>query len=122
MTLWQSIISSLELKLETSPGTVRTKVTGAYCGDLLSDVLARAEQGDLWITIHRHRSVIAVATLINLSGVVITGSRTPDADTLDAAEKQGIPLFTTRLNNFQASGRLYNILSNLQAKPDGQSR
>ncbi|MFZ5648700.1 MAG: DRTGG domain-containing protein [Bacillota bacterium] len=110
MTLWQSIISSLELKLETRPETVRRTVTGAYCGDLLSDVLARAEQGDLWITIHRHRSVIAVASLLNLSGVVITGNRMPGQDTLESAEKEGIPLFTTRLDNFQASGRLYSII------------
>lgn len=110
MTLWQSIIDSLELKLETDPETVRRKVTGAYCGDLLSDVLARAEQGDIWITIHRHRSVIAVASLLNLSGVVVTGSRKPDQDTLEAAEKEGIPLFSTRLDNFHASGRLYGII------------
>lgn len=112
MTLWETIISSLELKLQTSPATIRHKVRGAYCGDLLSDVLAHAAPGDLWITIHRHRNVVAVASLININGVIITGSRLPDTDTLEVAEKEGIPVFTTPLNNFQASGRLYNILLN----------
>lgn len=112
MTLWETIISSLELKLLTSPATIRQKVRGAYCGDLLSDVLAHAAPGDLWITIHRHRNVVAVASLININGVIITGSRLPDTDTLEVAEKEGIPVFTTPLNSFQASGRLYNILLN----------
>lgn len=112
MELWETIITSLELKLLTSPATLRHNVKGAYCGDLLSDVLAHAAPGDLWITIHRHRNVVAVASLININGVIITGGRLPDADTLEVAEKEGIPVFTTPLNNFQASGRLYNILVN----------
>lgn len=111
MTLWDKIIKSLNLTLHTSPKTLQRPVRGAYCGDLLSDVLARASSGELWITIHRHRNVIAVAALINLSGVIITGSRPPEPETIDAAEKEDLPLFTTPLNNYQASGRLYSIIS-----------
>ncbi|MFZ5633319.1 MAG: DRTGG domain-containing protein [Bacillota bacterium] len=110
MNLWDRIIKSLDLILHTNPRILRTQIGGAYCGDLLSDVLAHASPGDLWITIHRHRNVIAVATLVSISGVVITGSRIPDPDTIKDAEREGIPMFTTPLNNFQASGRIYRIL------------
>lgn len=111
MNLWDSIIKSLDLTLLTSLKTLKNNVRGAYCGDLLSDVLANASSGDLWITIHRHRNVIAVASLLNIGGVIITGSRRPDRDALIDAEKEGLPLFSTPLNNFQASGRLYKIFS-----------
>ncbi|MFZ5642818.1 MAG: DRTGG domain-containing protein [Bacillota bacterium] len=110
MNLWDKVIKALELKLHTglpAPPDIR----GAYCGDLLSDVLAHASPGDLWITIHRHRNVIAVAALVNISGVIITGNREPDPETLDGAIREGIMLFTTPLNNFQAAGKLYSILS-----------
>lgn len=110
MTLWEKIIETLELTLLVNPCTLGRPVLGAFCGDLLSDALAHSSPGDLWITIHRHRNIIAVATLVNMHGVVITGGRSPDNDTLLAAEKEGIPLFSTPLNNFQASGRLYGIL------------
>ena len=110
MELWTAIIKSLELNLLTDPVTLKQEIRGAYCGDLLSDVLANSTPGNIWITIQRHRNVIAVASLVNLCGVVITGNRLPDADTLVTAEKEGLPLFTTPLNNYAAAGRLYHLL------------
>jgi len=111
MSLWNRIIESLELRLLTRPESLNRQVKGAYCGDLLSDVLANAAPGDLWITIHRHRNVVAVSTLTNLSGVVITGGRQSDRDTLEVADDEALPLFVTELNNFQAAGKLYQIFS-----------
>lgn len=111
MNLWDNVIKTLDLKLQTSPQTLGRQIQGAFCGDLLSDVLAYASPGYLWITIHRHRNIVAVATLVNLSGIIITGNRKPDEDTLQTAEKEGLPLFTTPLDNFYTSGKLYHILS-----------
>lgn len=111
MDLWNKVMESLELELLTGPGTLRHRIRGAFCGDLLSDVLAHASPGDLWITIHRHRNVVAVSALSNLSGVIITGGRVPGEDTVESAEREGIPLFSTPWNNFQAAGKLYALLS-----------
>lgn len=111
MTLWDEIIKSLELKPQTGAAVQLGEIQGAYCGDLLSDVLANAAPGELWVTIQRHRNVIAVAALLNLSGVIVTGGRIPAKDTVHTAEKEGIPLFSTPLNNFQAAGKLYTILT-----------
>ncbi len=113
MNLWDEIVNKLELTAHNNFQATRRRITGAYCGDLLSDVLANASPGNLWITIHRHRNIIAVAVLINLAGIIITGNRKPDTDTLEYTLRENIPLFTTPLDNFQASGRLYNILSRL---------
>lgn len=110
MNLWDRIITELELTLLTNRATLKREVSGAYCGDLLSDVLAHASPGDIWITIHRHRNIIAVASLVNLHGIIITGNRSPEPDTLEFAEKESMPLFKSPLNNFQTAGRLYNIL------------
>lgn len=111
MSIWDQIMASLGVTLLTGDHTLQRQVSGAYCGDLLSDVLANALPGNLWITIHRHRNIVAVATLVNLSGIIITRNRAPDPDTLESAEKECIPLFTTPLNNFQTSGKLYAIFS-----------
>ncbi|MEW5952863.1 MAG: hypothetical protein AB1815_03770 [Bacillota bacterium] len=116
MKLWNSIIKELELTMHTPPEVLRRQIQGAFCGDLLSNVLAGAAPGDLWITIHRHRNIIAVAALVNLSGVIITGARPPDPDTLGAAGDENIPLFTSPLSNFEASGRLYTILKKFEAE------
>ncbi|SFG69684.1 hypothetical protein SAMN05660649_02398 [Desulfotomaculum arcticum] len=110
MKLWDKIIQQLELTLQAGPLS-NNKIRGAFCGDLLSDVLANASPGDLWVTIHHHRNIVAVASLVNLSAVIISNDRIPDPDTVEAAIKEGIPVFTTPLNNFIASGKLFVILS-----------
>lgn len=111
MNLWKKIIDQLQLEHLTNSHYLDRPIRGAFCGDLLSDVLARATPGHLWITIHRHRNTVAVASLVNLSGIIITGNRQPDQDTLAAAEQEDIPLFATPLDNFQAAGKLYKILT-----------
>ncbi|MCX6555994.1 MAG: hypothetical protein NTW95_00945, partial [Candidatus Aminicenantes bacterium] len=46
------------------------QVTGGYVSDLLSDVIANAEEGSLWITVQRHLNIIAVAQLKKLAGII----------------------------------------------------
>lgn len=113
---WNKIISALELILFSAPTTLDREIRGAYCGDLLSDVLAHASPGDIWITIHRHRNIIAVASLINMSGIIITRNRKPEPDTLEAAIKEGLPIFTTPYNNFETAGKLYKMFQSIQSK------
>ena len=108
---WQEIVAALELTPHHSKDLPLLPVRGAYCGDMMSDVLAHARRGDLWITIQRHRNVVAVATLVGISGVVVTGGRVPPEDTVALAEKENLPIFSTPLDNFQAAGRLYQILA-----------
>ncbi|OAT85718.1 DRTGG domain-containing protein [Desulfotomaculum copahuensis] len=108
---WDELCRELELTLHTSRLTLCRRISGAYCGDLLSDVLAHARPGSLWITIQKHRNVIAVSSLAGLSGVIVTGGREPNPDTLESAEKELLPVFSTPLDNFTAAGRLFGLLA-----------
>ena len=47
------------------------KVTGAYCGDLLSWVMSRANSGSAWITIMTSINAVAVACLADVSCIVL---------------------------------------------------
>ncbi|HEX2998950.1 MAG TPA: serine kinase, partial [Armatimonadota bacterium] len=51
------------LKLRALTPLSESEVSGGYASDLLSDVLANGQEGDLWITIQAHRNVAAVAGL-----------------------------------------------------------
>ena len=84
-------------------------VKGAYVSDLLSHVMARAKEGNLWVTIQAHQNIVAVAALLNLSGIIIAGGIEPQADTLIKAEEEGIPILTTALSAFEVVGRLYTL-------------
>ena len=83
------------------------EIQGGYASDLLSDVMANAQDGDAWITMQRHVNTVAVAQLKNLAAIVLVHGRRPEADTAARAAEHGIPIVTTPLAAFDAAGRLY---------------
>ena len=82
-------------------------VRGGYASDLLSDVMANAQDGDAWITMQRHVNTVAVAQLKNLAAIVIVNGRQPEADMIARAAEHGVAVVTTSLGAFDAAGRLY---------------
>ena len=92
-----------------APEAATNEVRGAYASDLLSDVMANAQDGDLWITLQKHVNIVAVAQLKNLSAIVLIGGRQPNADTLARAAEHRIPMVTTTRPAFDVAGRLYQL-------------
>jgi len=82
-------------------------LSGAYTGDLLSDVMANAKEGGALITIQAHKNTVAVATLVNVSVIIICNSRPIPDDMIAAAKDEGIALIRTKENQFTVSGKLY---------------
>jgi hypothetical protein len=85
-------------------------IRGAYTSDLLSDVMANARDGGALITIQAHKNTVAVATLVNITVIVVCNSRPLPPDMLEAAKDEGIAVLLTRENQFTVSGKLYNLL------------
>ncbi len=91
-------------------GDLEKKVDGCYVSDLLSDVLANSKEGDLWITHQSHPNVVAVASVRGLSGVIITGNRDLEPETIKKAEAEQVTLMTTKISTFEIAGAIYNLL------------
>ncbi|MDR0643942.1 MAG: hypothetical protein LBG05_03360 [Treponema sp.] len=87
------------------------EVSGAYTSDLLSDVMANAKDGGALITIQAHKNTVAVATLVNISVIIICNSRPLPDDMLSAAEDECIAVIRTHENQFTVSGKLFALLS-----------
>ena len=85
-------------------------LTGAYTSDLLSDVMANAKDGGALITIQAHKNTVAVATLVNISVIVICNSRPLPEDMLEAAKDEGIAVIRTRENQYTVSGKIWKLL------------
>jgi len=105
-----AIIETLDLNVKTSEGDLSRAVTGVYVSDLLSDVLAHASEGDLWVTLQGHHNIVAVAEMKDLSGIVLVNGRTPEDETLRKANEEAIPVLTSELPTFELAGRLYGLL------------
>jgi hypothetical protein len=99
----------LGLGILTESEGLEREITGGYASDLLSDVIAHSQAGDLWITLQTHRNIIAVATLKELAAIVLVSGRTPDADMLAKAGEEKALILSSRLPAFELIGQLYQM-------------
>ena len=106
----REVVERLSLDVKTTKGALERKVTGCYISDLLSDVMANAKEGEVWITLQTPPNIVAVASLKNLAGIIITNKRTPEEETLKKAEDEHIVLAVSPLTTFDAGGMLYTLL------------
>lgn len=79
------------------------EVNGVYIGDLLSWVMGRAECDNVWITIMSNINVVAVASLSDVSCVLLAEDVTLQADILDTAKEKGINILSTSLSAYEAA-------------------
>lgn len=84
------------------------EIQGGYASDLLSDVMANSREGDIWVTLQKHVNVLAVAQLNGLAAIVLVNDRKPEPETAARAEEIGIPIISTPLQSFEASGILFS--------------
>ena len=81
-------------------------VEGAYVGDLLSWVMGRASCDNAWITIMSNVNVIAVASLSDVSCVILAEGVNPDDEILHLAEEKGINLLSSSLPTFETAVKI----------------
>ncbi|MFH0844499.1 MAG: DRTGG domain-containing protein [Pseudomonadota bacterium] len=106
MTL-DDIVKKLDLKVRTGASELNREVTRGYVSDLMSDVIAHGREGDLWITLQTHQNVVAVAVMKSLSGIILVNDREPQADTIQKAEAEFMPIMISGLPTFELVGRLF---------------
>ena len=83
---------------------------GAYIGDLLSWVMGKANAGNVWITIMSNINVIAVATLADVSCVILAEGVSLDPDVLAAAETKGVNVFSSPLSAYDIAKQISSIV------------
>lgn len=105
----REISQKLELEVKVDGGDPVAEVGGGYASDLISDVIANAKEGDLWVTLQTHQNTVAVASMKGLAGIVLVNGREPEADTLAKARQENVPLLVSALPAFELIGRLYGL-------------
>jgi hypothetical protein len=103
----KEIIKDFGLAVKTGSDHLDREVSGGYVSDLLSDVLAHADEGVLWVTLHIHQNIVAVAAHKDLAGIILVQGRDPEKETVIKAEEEGIPIMVSDLSAFELVGRLY---------------
>ena len=82
------------------------EVKGAYIGDLLSWVMGRAESDNAWITIMSNINVLAVASLVDVSCVILAEGVVLDDDTIATANEKSVNILSSDLSAFEIASKL----------------
>lgn len=104
------LIEKLDLAVYAGKEAVSNDINGGYVSDLLSDVMGNAREGNVWITLQSHLNTIAVASLKDLSAIILVSGITPSAEVVSKAEEEGIPLLGTKEATFTIAGKIYQLI------------
>jgi hypothetical protein len=103
------IIEKLQLEIRTGGNRLDVDVARGYASDLMSDVMANANEGDLWITLQIHQNIVAVAVMRSLAGIILVNGREPDAETIRKAKAEEVPIMISTMPTFELVGRLFEL-------------
>ena len=79
------------------------EISGVYIGDLLSWVMGRAAQDNVWITIMSNLNIVAVATLSDVSCILLAEGVTLDDEVKLVAEGKDVNVLRTSLSAYDAA-------------------
>lgn len=108
MTVYE-LSQNSQFNVLTMPEPERV-IDGAYVGDLLSWVMGRARCDNIWITIMSNINVVAVASLSDVSCVLLAENVTLDSEVLNTAKEKGINIFSTPLAAYEAAIRISGMI------------
>ena len=102
-------VKDLETRLNLKPlnAIYDKEIDGAVISDMVSDVMAAAKAGNVWVTVQTHKNIAAAANLVDLSAVIIVRGKKVPEDTLQMADRAKMTLFATDEDTFQVAVRLY---------------
>ena len=101
----------LDLKLAAGKEGLDRLVTGGYCGDLLSWVMGRAKEDDVWITVMGNLNAIAVAVLADVSCILLSESAVLDEDARRKADEEGVTVLRSDRPTYDLAVAIGRLLS-----------
>jgi predicted transcriptional regulator len=104
------LVNELGLQIFCGKENIDRIVKGGYASDLLSDVMGFAKEGEVWVTLQTHKNVIAIASLKDLSAVILVKGNVLEEDALKKAIEEGIPVLGTDKQTFETVGKIYELI------------
>lgn len=105
----EELLAVLPLEAASGLDGLKREIAGGYSSDLLSNVMGQASSGTLWITMQGHQNIVAVASLLDLSAVIVAGGAPIDNQAVIKAQTENVVLLKTSLSVFEVVGRLYQL-------------
>ncbi len=100
----KEMADSLGFKILNEAESANAKKIGSvYCCDLLSIAMSKMSEEAAWVTVMSNMNTLAVASLTDVSCVILAEGVAVDEGMLAKAKEQEIALFSTELPVFEAA-------------------
>ena len=105
----KELSEKLNLKVLTAYDESK-EITGCYCGDLLSWVMSKAKEGDVWLTVMGNVNAVAVAVLTECACIVLTENASLDEQAKQKAQMQGVCFLQSEKNAYELAVEISEII------------
>ncbi len=100
-----------KLSLEVlTMGDAEREIEGCYSGDLLSWVMSKAKDGDIWLTVMGNINAIAVAVLCDCACIILTDKAALDDEARVKAEIQGVTVLRSEKTAYELSVEISKLI------------
>ncbi len=100
----------LNLEILTERDFCDRDVSGCYIGDLLSHVMGKATEGDVWITIMNNINIVAVASLTEAACIILCEGVSADENIIKKADSEEIVILKSDLAAFELAVKISELL------------
>jgi hypothetical protein len=104
----KEFVESAGLSVICMPDPEKT-VSSAYVGDLLSWVMGRATENSAWVTIMSNSNIVAVATLADVSCIILAEGVSPDEGVAGTAMARGVNVLSSTESAYEIAKRLSGL-------------
>lgn len=101
------VLQVIEGKVLSTVVDLEAEVTSGGGADLMSDVLAFAQEGMLLMTGLTNPQVVRTAEMAGTAAIVFVRGKIPPPETIALAAQRGIPLLASQFTMFETCGRLF---------------
>ncbi len=106
----KELAEKYSMKILSEADIETRQASGCYCGDLLSWVMSRANEGDVWLTVMGNVNSIGVAVLADVACIVLTENAAFDEDALKRAKENNVIVLQTKMNTYETAVKVYEML------------
>lgn len=100
-----------KLSLEVlTQGDMEREIEGCYSGDLLSWVMSKAKDGDIWLTVMGNINAVAVAVLCDCACIVLTDKAALDDEAKAKAEIQGVTILKSEKTAYELGVEISKLI------------
>ena len=103
----REIAERIDAVVYAEPDQIDEDLAGAFGSDMMSDVLAFAENRDVLLTGLLNPQIVRTAHMLDMRCIIIVRGKTATEEIKRLAAENRIALLETKLTMYEASGKLY---------------